>query len=142
MNRHPPFAPPHRPPDSDDPADRGSAVAEFAMVSVLVLLLFMSVVQICLWIYTRNLLNSATADAARAAALAEATTADVTARVADRLGSGLATGTKLSLQCTQQANAVTLEVRCTLPSPGFVSLLDGVMPDVHTVAHATREGVT
>ena len=126
----------------EGPPDRGSAVAEFALVSVMVVLLFLSIIQVCLWIYTRNVLASATADVARYAGLADVTNFDVTNKVADRLGDGLATGTKTTLTCTRSQTPLMSEVRCTLRTPGLIGLLDGIMPDVTTTAHAAREGVT
>lgn len=112
------------------------------MVSVIVMLLFLSVIQVCLWIYTRNLLASATAEAAHYAALADVSDFDATLRVADRLGDGLAASTKSTLQCTRSNTALTAEIRCTLGSPGLVGILDGIMPSVSSVAHTTREGTS
>lgn len=130
-------------PDPDDaPADRGSAVAEFVMVSVVLMLLFFAVVQGCLWIYTRHILSSAAAETARYAGLAEAPAFDVTARVADRLGDAVIGGTRDSLVCLASGSAVLTEVRCTVAAPGLVGLLDGVLPDVTAVGHAAREGIT
>ncbi|MEO5832420.1 MAG: TadE family protein [Nakamurella sp.] len=125
----------------DEDADRGSAVAEFAMVSVVVILLFFAVVQGCFWIYTRHVLTSAAAEAARYAGLAQVSTFDVTARVADQLGDGIIGGTRGSLRCTASGTALMTEVRCTVAAPGLVGLLDGVLPDVVAVGHAAREGL-
>lgn len=130
------------PQSSVDRSDRGSAVAEFAMVSVVVVLLFLSIVQVCLWIYSRNVLASATADAARYAALADVSAFDVNARVADRMGDGLAAGTKSTLRCTLGGTALMSEVTCTIDSPGLVAMLDGVMPALTVVGHAAREAVS
>jgi Flp pilus assembly protein TadG len=123
-------------------SDRGSSVAEFAMVSVLLVLLFFSIVQVCLWIYTRNLLTAAAGDVARYAGLADVSVFDVTSRVADRLGQGLAASTKATLQCSRVVTDVMAEVRCTVDSPSLVSLLDGIMPNVTGVGHAAREAVS
>jgi hypothetical protein len=123
------------------PADRGSAVAEFAMVSVVLLLLFFAVVQGCLWIYTRHILSSAAAEAARYAGLSEVSPFDVTARVADQLGDGVIGGIRDTLVCTTSGTATLTEVRCTVAAPGLVGLLDGVLPDVTAVGHAAREGI-
>lgn len=111
------------------------------MVSVVVIMLFFAVVQGCLWIYTRHLLTSAAAEAARYAGLSRVPTFDVTARVADQLGDGVIGGTRGSLTCTTTGTAVMTEVRCTVAAPGLIGLLDGVLPDVVAVGHAAREGV-
>ncbi len=134
---------PFRAPERDgDPADRGSAVAEFVMVGVMVVLLFFAVVQGCLWIYTRHLLSSAAAEAARYAGLSTVSSFDVTAKVADALGDGLIGGVRDSLVCTGTVDVRTTEVRCTVAAPGLVGLLDGVLPEVTAVGHAAREGIT
>ncbi len=123
-------------------ADRGSAVAEFAMVSVVVMLLFFAVVQGCLWIYTRHLLTSAAAEAARYAGLSEVGLFDVTRRVATQLGDAAVGSTRRTLTCTLTGTATLTEVRCTVAAPGLIGLLDGVLPDVVAVGHAAREGAT
>ncbi|WP_111766206.1 TadE family protein [Nakamurella deserti] len=130
-----------RPDRAADRADRGSAVAEFAMVGVVLILLFFAVVQGCLWIYTRHILGSAAAEAARYAGLSEVSSFDVTRRVADHLGDGVIGGVRGSLVCTRSGTAVMTEVRCTVPAPGLVGLLDGVLPAVTAVGHSAREGI-
>ncbi len=60
--------------------DRGSAIAEFVMVGSLVILLGMSIIQLGLVLYTRNLVISAAAEGARAGARADASPADAVAR--------------------------------------------------------------
>jgi Flp pilus assembly protein TadG len=130
-----------RPDRAADPDDRGSAVAEFVMVSVVLILLFFSVVQGCLWIYTRHILGSAAAEAARYAGLSEVSSFDVTRRVADQLGDSIIGGVRGSLACTLSGSAVTTEVRCTVAAPGLVGLLDGVLPEVTAVGHSAREGI-
>lgn len=111
------------------------------MVSIVLILLFFAIVQGCLWIYTRHILTSAAAEAARYAGLSEVSDFDVTARVADQLGDGLVGGVGTSLVCTRSGTAVVTEVRCTVAAPGVVGLLDGVLPAVTAVGHAAREGV-
>ena len=109
--------------------ERGSAVAEFAMVIALLMLLFLALLQVCLWAYTRTLVSAAAADAARYAAQ----------RVSDRLGDGIGTGMKSTLSCTSAAGSTLVEVRCTMDAPGLVGLLDGVMPMLDVTSHAALE---
>jgi hypothetical protein len=123
---------------SDD-GDRGSAVAEFAMVIALLMLLFLALLQVCLWAYARTLVSAAAAEAARSSALAGATGSDVTQGVADRLGDGIGSGMKSTLSCSSAAGALQVEVHCTMEAPGLVGLLDGVMPTIDVISHAARE---
>jgi TadE-like protein len=46
-------------------SDRGAAVAEFAMISVLLLLLLFGVVQVAVYFYVRTIVAASAADAAR-----------------------------------------------------------------------------
>ena len=52
--------------------ERGAAIADFAMVSVLVVVLFLAVFQLGLALYTRNLLVSCASEGARMGARADA----------------------------------------------------------------------
>ncbi len=64
------------------------------MVVSMLMLLFLAIVQMCLWLYTRNVVTAAAAEAARYSGLADVSSgavadAAVTVRVADRIGGGL-----------------------------------------------------
>ncbi len=109
------------------------------MVISLLVLLFLALLQVCLWAYARTLVTSAAGEAARAAGLAEASAVDPTGWVADRLGNGVGTGMKSTLRCTGGGTQITVEVHCTMEAPGLVALLDGVMPTIDVTGHSTRE---
>ncbi|RIJ77057.1 hypothetical protein D1871_08800 [Nakamurella silvestris] len=109
------------------------------MVVVLLMFLFLSLVQVCLWVYTRNLLVAAAADAARHLARAGDTDGDAVVWIDSHWGDGLAAGTLSTLRCAEFLAAELIEVRCVLTTPGLVSGLDGVLPDISVVAHAVRE---
>lgn len=74
--------------------ERGAAVVEFTLVSVLLVFLFLLVMQVGLVLHARNVLVSAAQDGARFAANADRTAEDGVARtresVAGTLGSELA----------------------------------------------------
>ncbi|HEY5114105.1 MAG TPA: TadE/TadG family type IV pilus assembly protein [Nakamurella sp.] len=122
-------------------ADRGSAVAEFALVLVLLLLLFLALVSVGLWAYTRTLLTSAAADAARVAASYDASAEAATARVGELLGDGLTGATRSTLACTSGIQGLLVTVQCTMEAPGIVGLLDGVMPTVEVTGHSAKETI-
>jgi len=122
-------------------ADRGSAVAEFALVLVLLLMLFLALVSVGLWAYTRTLLTSAAADAARDAANYDAASAVTTAQVADLLGDGLAGGTRSTLECSSGVQGLLVTVNCTMEAPGIVGLLNGVMPTIEVTGHSAKETI-
>ena len=60
------------PPTTGRHDERGAAIADFTMVSVLVVVLFVAVVQLGLALYTRNLLVSCASEGARLGARADA----------------------------------------------------------------------
>ena len=122
-------------------ADRGSAVAEFALVLVLLLMLFLALVSVGLWAYTRTLLTSAAADAARDAANYDAASTVTTAQVADLLGDGLSGGTRSTLQCSSGVQGLLVTVNCTMEAPGIVGLLNGVMPTIEVTGHSAKETI-
>jgi Flp pilus assembly pilin Flp len=69
--------------------ERGSAVAEFAMVSALLVLLLLAVVQFTLVLLVRNTVQDAAAQGARVAAFADGTLGDGAARTRQLLGASL-----------------------------------------------------
>jgi Flp pilus assembly protein TadG len=114
-------------------------VAEFAMVTVLLMMLFLALVSLGLWVYSRTILTSAAADAARYVANADIAPDQAAAKVAEILGSGVVGSTSESLGCTNTAEGRLVGVTCTMKAPGIVSLLDGVLPDITGTGHSTRE---
>ena len=110
------------------------------MVLVLLVFLFLSLLQVCLHLYTRTLLTAAAAATARYAANADVRDLPVTAFVGDELGGGITGSTRNSLQCNISGDRVVVEVSCSMRSPGLVGLLDGVMPTIQITGHAVREG--
>lgn len=82
--------------------DRGASVVEFAMLSVLLVLLLFAVLQIALWFYARTVVSAAAADAARYAATAS--TPDAGAQRARQLiDSGLSPVVAAHIPCTASA---------------------------------------
>jgi Flp pilus assembly protein TadG len=61
-------------------SDRGSAVVDFVLVSVIVVPLFLGVLQVGLFLYVRNTMTAAASDGARLAATVDRTPADGIAR--------------------------------------------------------------
>lgn len=109
------------------------------MVLVLVLFLFLSLVSIGFWAYSRTLLTSASADTARYIANADIDQSVAADRVAHLLQGSVAESTSASLRCTSNATGLLVEVACTMRTPGIVSLLDGVMPDITVTGHSIKE---
>ena len=76
------------------------------MVIVMLLMIFLGLLSICLWAYSRNLLTSAAADAARYAANADVPDAAAGQRVHEQLAGTLAGGALDTLQCTASGDGL------------------------------------
>ncbi len=109
------------------------------MVLVLLLMLFLALLSVGLWAYTRTLLTSAAADAARIAANYDAPSAAATAQVSDLMGDGVTGATRSTLACTSGIDGLLVTVNCTMEAPGIISLLDGVMPTLDVTGHSAKE---
>jgi Flp pilus assembly protein TadG len=125
------------------PRDGGSAIAEFVMVSVLLIGLFAGVVQVGLVLYVRNTLVAAAADGARYAANADRAPIDgaaytqdvIRGALADRFADGVTAG----YETVGGAPTVFVEADATLPVFGFWSPPGG--PRLTVRGHALDEEV-
>jgi len=106
---------------------------------VLLLMLFLALVSVGLWAYTRTLLTSAAADAARVAANYDASAEVATAKAYEIMGDGVTGSTRASLNCSSGVDGLLVTVNCTMEAPGIVSLLDGVMPTIEVTGHSAKE---
>ena len=109
------------------------------MVIVMLLMIFLGLLSICLWAYSRNLLTSAAADAARYAANADVPDAAAAERVRDQLAGTVAAGTLDTLRCAASAEGLMVEVSCTMDAPGVVGWLAGLFPTITVTGHAAAE---
>jgi TadE-like protein len=109
---------------------------------VLLLTLFLGLVSVGLWAYTRTILTSAAADAARAAATYGTAPEVATTTAAAIVAGGPSDGTADQLSCRSAVEGLLVTVRCTMPAPGVIGLLDGVLPDIDVTGHAARETIS
>jgi hypothetical protein len=85
--------------------DRGAAVAEFAMISVLLVFLLFSVLQVAVFFYVRNIVAASAADGARFAAAAGVDYARGGFRASDLVGNGLTEGVARNVPCVGRPGA-------------------------------------
>lgn len=109
------------------------------MVLVLLLMLFLGLVSVGFWAYSRTLLTSASADAARYIANADIDDSGAASRVAELLHGSIAASTSNTLHCTSGTDGLLVRVTCTMRTPGIISLLDGAMPDITVTGHSVKE---
>lgn len=109
------------------------------MVIVLLMFLFLALVSIGLWLYTRTVITAAAADAARYVANQDIPPSAARGKVLELLGDGIVSSTRSGLTCEALDEGALVGVRCTLPAPGVMALLDGVLPDITVTGHSVRE---
>lgn len=100
--------------------DRGSAIAEFVMVSGLVLLLGVGVFQLALVLYVRNTLISCASEGARLGARLGATPDDGAARSRDLISRSLSTAYAQGVVASTSTTAAgmrVVDVTVTAPLP-------------------------
>ncbi|WP_308201042.1 TadE/TadG family type IV pilus assembly protein [Agromyces mediolanus] len=121
--------------------ERGSAVAEFAMVAMLLTLLALGVIQLALALHVRNTVLDAAAEGARFAALAgvapEAGAARTRELISTAVGAGYATEIEQSRVDRDGVELVRVTVRAALPVLG----LFGPPASLEVSGHAVREAV-
>ncbi|MQA79171.1 MAG: pilus assembly protein [Streptosporangiales bacterium] len=126
---------------ADARGDRGAAVVEFALVSILLTVLVLGVLQVGLALYVRNTLVACASAGARYGANANRTPADGAAYterlVARSLADRYAVDVTGGVEVRDGAEVVVVEVDAPLPVVGLIGPVGGI-----TVrGHALREGV-
>ena len=119
--------------------ERGSAVAEFALVGAILTVLTVSMLQLALALHVRNTVLDAAAEGARYGALADNTLADGASRTRDlitsAIGAGYAQDVTASAGSYLQHPAVSVTVRTPLPLIGLVGIDGGL----EVTGHAAKE---
>lgn len=129
-------------PTSSD--DSGSAVVEFSLVAILLLMLLLGIVQVAIYLHVRNVATASAAEGARYAANADVDPAQGAARTDAVLRRGVGAETAARLSCTggQLAGAdgvVLSTVSCAGTLPVFFAPLGSVLP-IRVSARAVEEG--
>lgn len=86
-------------------SDRGSAVVEFSLITVLLLMLLFAVLQVAALFYVRSVAAAAAADGARYAADADVQPGDGARRASELIGHGLGSAMAARLPCTGEVRA-------------------------------------
>lgn len=81
------------------PGDRGAAVVDFVMMSVLLVFLLFAVLQVAVYCYARNIVAASAADAARYAANAGVDSAAGGPRAGELIRKGLGSGQAARIPC-------------------------------------------
>ena len=121
--------------------ERGSAPAEFVLVSVLLMSLVLGVVQLALILHVKNTLQDAASEGARWAAMADSTSSRGIARtqelVTSALGPGYAHNVTASQSVWNGRPAAVISVAATVPLLGLI----GVPGALEVSGHSALEVV-
>ncbi|MBD8078047.1 pilus assembly protein [Cellulosimicrobium arenosum] len=125
---------------ADDRAERGSAVVDFTLVSILVLVLFLGVVQVALAVHVRATLVDCAAEGARVAGRADRGPADGVARTRELITASLSeryAGHVVARQTTIDGlPVVEVTVSAPLPVVGMLGPSGAVTVDGHALEEA------
>lgn len=117
--------------------ERGSVVAENALVTALLVLLFAALLQAGIVIHTRNVLIDAASAGARYGALADRDPADGAARAREALAASLPgqSGAQVTAETIDLDGAPTVRVTVSTSLPGLGFLPGPIPVEVHGHAH-------
>jgi Flp pilus assembly protein TadG len=125
-------------------SERGSAVVDFVLVSVLVLTLLLAVLQVAVYVHLRDVVVASAQEGARYAANADVDSSTGAARAVQIVGRATSARTAEGLACTSgeepDASGLTLVVvRCTGSVPSLLAVLGDLLP-VSATGRAIKEG--
>jgi Flp pilus assembly protein TadG len=132
-----------RPAPAEDDGEQGSAVVEFVLVSLLIVVLLLAVLQVAVYVHVRNVVTASAQEGARYAANADVDsgagagrTVEVVARAAsERTAEGLACTSTEELDDTGLPLVV---VRCSGSVPSLLAALGNLLP-LEVTGRAVKE---
>ena len=122
-----------RPLRSHGDGERGSAVVDFVLVSVLIVVLLLAVLQVAVYVHVRNVVTASAQAGARYAANADVDSAFGAPRTIEVVARATSPQTANGLACTsgEEADAAGLTlvvVRCTGAVPSLLASLGALLP--------------
>ena len=116
-----------------DDGERGSAVVDFVLVSVLIVVLLLAVLQVAVYVHVRNVVTASAQEGARFAANADVDSSLGAARTVEVVGEATSRQTAEGLTCssTEEADPSGLTlvvVRCTGSVPSLLADLGNLLP--------------
>jgi Flp pilus assembly protein TadG len=126
-----------------DDGERGSAVVDFVLVSLLIVALLLAVLQVAVYVHVRNVVTAGAQAGARYAANADVDSALGAARTVQVVARATSVRTAEGLSCTSReevdATGLTLVVvRCSGSVPALLAALGNVLP-LEVTGRAVKE---
>lgn len=119
--------------------DRGSAAVEFALVSIVLVMLLLGVLQVGVYLHVHNVVTASAAEGARWAANSDVDDAAGGPRARMLIGRSLGGGTASAVACRSGRTGATVAVRCSGNLPVFFLPVGRWLP-LDVTAHSFEEG--
>jgi Flp pilus assembly protein TadG len=128
---------------TDDEGERGSAVVEFVLVSVLIVVLLLAVLQVAVYVHVRNVVTASAQEGARYAANADVDSSLGAGRTVEVVAGATSQQTAAGLSCTSaeetDPSGLTLVVvRCAGAVPSLLADLGNLLP-LEVTGRAVKE---
>ncbi|WP_233492303.1 TadE family protein [Blastococcus sp. TF02A-30] len=129
---------------ADDGGERGSAVVDFVMVSLLIMTLLLAVLQVAVYVHVRNVVTASAQEGARYAANADVDSAAGAGRAVEIVGRATSERTARGLSCssgeeTDPTGLTVVVVRCSGSVPALLASLGDLLP-LEATGRAVKEG--
>ncbi len=126
-----------------DDGERGSAVVDFVMVSILIVTLLLAVLQVAVYVHVRNVATASAQEGARYAANADVDSSYGAAGTVEIVGRATTERTAEGLRCTssEQVDPTGLTlvvVNCTGSVPSLLAALGNLLP-LEATGRAVKE---
>ncbi len=126
-----------------DDGERGSAVVDFVMVSVLIVTLLLAVLQVAVYVHVRNVVTASAQVGARYAANADVDSSYGAARTVEIVGRATTVRTAEGLRCTSSETVdptglTLVVVSCTGSVPSLLAVLGNLLP-LEATGRAVKE---
>ncbi|GAA3174126.1 hypothetical protein GCM10010531_29650 [Blastococcus jejuensis] len=126
-----------------DDGERGSAVVDFVLVSVLIVVLLLAVLQVAVYVHVRNVVTASAQEGARYAANADVDSSVGAARAVEVVAGATTEQTAAGLVCTSaeegDPSGLTLVVvRCSGSVPSLLADLGNLLP-LEVTGRAVKE---
>jgi Flp pilus assembly protein TadG len=131
------------PTPTGDDGERGSAVVDFVMVSLLIVTLLLAVLQVAVYVHVRNVVTASAQAGARYAANADVDSAAGAPRTVEIVARATSVRTATGLDCTaaeevDPSGLTLVVVRCAGAVPSLLAALGDLLP-LEVIGRAVKE---
>ncbi|MDK3258104.1 TadE family protein [Blastococcus capsensis] len=132
-SRRDPAARPFQQLTKGDDGERGSAVVDFVLVSMLIVTLLLAVLQVAVYVHVRNVVTASAQEGARYAANADVASSAGAGRTVEIVARATSVQTAEGLACTSAeeadpSGATLVVVRCSGSVPSLLAVLGNLLP--------------